>query len=116
MPLPPAPTQRASRLTHTAFTTAAGDDNSPGSAMIQIETKAPLAATPQAAPSIQAVATGQKLATSPTAASTTKKSASPRKSSAVVTPSDPTLELAKAAAQAGKTRPVPAAAARAQRP
>ena len=42
MPLPPAPTQRASRLTHTAFeaqTTEA--ENAP--VMVQVETKTPAA-------------------------------------------------------------------------
>ncbi len=38
MPLPPAPTQRASRLTHTAFESAHTEDDAP-TGLIQVETK-----------------------------------------------------------------------------
>mgnify|MGYP006167143369 CR=1 FL=1 len=61
MPLPPAPTQRASRLTHTAFeaqTTEA--ENAP--VMVQVETKAaaPVAPVSRTAPAQTPVATEPK--------------------------------------------------------
>ncbi len=47
MPLPPAPTQRASRLTHTAFEAASTEEDTQH-ALIQIETKAQAVTNEQA--------------------------------------------------------------------
>lgn len=115
MPLPPAPKQRASRLTHAAFTSVASDDDSPGTALIQIETQAPLAAMPEVASSIPAPAATKKIAASAPLVTETKRSTRARKSSAVAAPSDPAPQLATAAAPTAKTPPAQAAAPRAKR-
>ena len=115
MPLPPAPKQRASRLTHAAFTSVVSDDDSPGTALIQIETKAPLAAAPEAASSIPAPAAIKKIVASTPLVTETKRSTRARKSSAVTAQSDPAPQLATAAAPTAKTPPAQAAAPRAKR-
>ena len=67
MPLPPAPTQRASRLTHTAFETSSADEEK-SPVMVQVETKVPAApAQAHAATEPKRVPRGRK---APTAAAT----------------------------------------------
>ena len=115
MPLPPPPTQRASRLTHTAYTSSEANDLDTSPALIQIETKVPLTAKSPVASSAATPAAGKKLAATPSLVAETKRSTRPRKSAQVAANPDPTAHLATTAAPPAKTPSAQTPATRAKR-
>ena len=90
MPLPPAPTQRASRLNPTALASSEKDEEN-ATALVQVETKAPK------------IASNSATASATLASSDAKRNTRPRKPSAATPSANPTFAINSAASPTTET-------------